>query len=93
MANKRAFKLWMINVVSFILFVLLSGTGLINWLLLPKGYRAGGGFWVSLRHSLVEIHQWIALLFMVIIAIHMVFHWSYIVIDRKGNKLNINGSL
>ena len=79
MAHKRAVKLWIVNVVSVMIFVLLSGTGLVNWLVLPKGYgRVGGGFLVSLRHFLVEIHQWMALLFMVIITIHIVLHWSYI---------------
>jgi hypothetical protein len=87
MANKRVFKLWMINLISFILFLLLSVTGLVNWLLLPKGYSAGGGFWVSLRHSLVEIHQWIAVFFMVIITVHIVVHWSYIRNNLKRYRI------
>lgn len=78
MTSKGALKLWIINVISFILFSLLSLTGLVNWLVLPKGYRGGGGFLVSLRHSLVEIHQWMALLFMITIVIHIVLHWPYI---------------
>ena len=37
MAGKLS-KLWVVNVISFFLFSLLSVTGLINWLLLPRGY-------------------------------------------------------
>ena len=78
MANTRAFRLWIVNVVSFILFILLSVTGLINWVILPKGYGATRGFLVGLRHVLIEIHEWTALLFMVIIIIHIILHWAYI---------------
>ena len=71
-------RLWIVNVISFFLFCLLSVTGLINWLLLPRGYGSGAGFLVSLRHSLVTVHEWTALLFMIVIAVHILLHWSYV---------------
>jgi hypothetical protein len=76
--NRRAFKLWTVNVLSFILFCLLSLTGLINWLVLPKGFEARGSFSASMRHFLVEVHQWAGLLFLVIIGLHILWHWTYI---------------
>ncbi len=78
MSNKRALKLWIVNVVSFILFILLSVTGLINWVILPNGYGATRGLLAGLRHILIEIHEWTALLFMVIIIVHIILHWAYI---------------
>jgi hypothetical protein len=45
MAEKIS-KLWIVNVISFLLFSLLGVTGLINWLLLPRGYGQGAGFLV-----------------------------------------------
>jgi hypothetical protein len=36
MTNTRTFKLWIVNVASFILFSMLGLTGLINWLVLPR---------------------------------------------------------
>jgi len=71
-------RLWVVNGISFFLFSLLSVTGLINWLLLPRGYGSGAGFLVSLRHSLVTVHEWTALLFMIVIAVHILLHWSYV---------------
>ena len=71
-------RLWVVNGISFFLFSLLSVTGLINWLLLPRGYGSGAGFLVSLRHSLVTVHEWTALLFMILIAVHILLHWSYV---------------
>jgi hypothetical protein len=69
---------WIVNVISFFLFSLLSITGLINWLLLPRGYGSRVGFLVSLRHSLVTVHEWTALLFMIAIGVHIWLHWAYV---------------
>jgi len=77
MAGKLS-KLWIVNVISFFLFSLLSVTGLINWLVLPRGYGQSGGFLVSLRHSLVTMHEWTALLFMIVIGVHISLHWAYV---------------
>jgi hypothetical protein len=75
---KKAFKLWTVNVLSFILFILLSITGLLNWLVLPRGFEARGSVLVSVRHLLITIHEWAALIFMITIAIHIILHWTYI---------------
>jgi hypothetical protein len=87
MTKRKTRKLWLINVLSFIFFIVLSSTGLINWLLLPKGYEARGSYLVSLRQFLIEIHEWAAVGFMVTIVIHIVLHWSYIKTNLK--KYNI----
>lgn len=78
MPGNKATKLWFVNIISFVLFAVLTLTGLINWLLIPRGYRGEGGFLMSLRHFLREIHEWTALLFIVVVVIHLVLHWPYI---------------
>ena len=60
---------------------------LVNWLLLPKGYQKGGGFLVSLRHFLRDVHEWAAVLFIVAIVVHLVLHRTYISSNLK--KYNI----
>ena len=37
-----------------------------------------GSFLRSLRHFLIDIHQWAGLIFMIIVAVHVVLHWGYI---------------
>jgi hypothetical protein len=87
MTNKRTFRLWIINVISFTLFILLSITGLINWLILPKGYGVRTECLGSLRHFFIEVHQWTALAFVIIIAVHVILHWGYIKTNiRKYRK-------
>ena len=78
MSNGRSSKLWIVNVISFILFIILGSTGLLNWLVLPRGYEARGSFLVSLRHFFIAFHEWTALIFMIVVAVHIVLHWSYI---------------
>ena len=81
-------RLWIVNVISFFLFSFLSVTGLINWLLLPRGYGSGAGFLVSLRHFLVAVHEWTALLFMIVIVVHISLHWAYVkkTLDRYRKR-------
>jgi len=83
MSNGRSSKLWIVNVISFILFIILFSTGLLNWLVLPRGYEARGSFLVSLRHFFITLHEWAALIFMVLIAVHIALHWSYIKSNLK----------
>ena len=83
MPNGRSLTLWIVNVISFVLFSILCSTGLINWLVLPRGYEGRGNFLVSLRHFFIAFHEWAGLIFMVMIAIHIVLHWSYIKSNLK----------
>lgn len=83
MSSGNSFKLWIVNIVSFGLLILLGTTGLLNWFFLPKGYEARGSFLVSLRHFFVTVHEWTALLFLFMIAIHISLHWSYIKSNLK----------
>ena len=85
MAMQRNVKLWTVNMVAFVLFALLAVTGLINWLVLPHGGGQRERLLIGTRHLLMSIHAWLAILFMVAIAIHLVLHWSYI-------KANLNKS-
>ena len=83
MVSRSSSKFWTVNIVSFALLLLLCMTGLINWLVLPRGYGATQGFLLSLRHLLLGIHQWTAILFVIAIAIHIVFHWGYVRANLK----------
>lgn len=85
MSNRKAVKLWVVNVASFVLFLILSITGLANWLLLPRGYETRVRYLITIRHLLRDIHEWAALGFIIIIAIHLFMHWPYI----KGNLKRI----
>lgn len=86
--NDRASKRWGVNVVTFVFLVILAVTGLINWLLLPRGgYHGGENALVAVRHFLLEVHQWTALLFIISIVVHWVLHWNYIKANLRRHGL------
>lgn len=78
MASEKVSRIWFVNIISFILFSILTVTGLINWLL-PHGNRSGGGgALISLRHFLIGIHEWAGLFFIVVVFFHLALHWAYL---------------
>jgi hypothetical protein len=83
MANSKAAKLWIVNVLSAVLFFLIAVTGLINWWILPRGAEARGSGWISLRHGLAEVHGWLGLAFLACIALHVALHWPYVATNLK----------
>jgi len=87
MTTDRSIKLWAVNVLTFVFLCILSVTGLINWLLLPRGYRGGESVWLSLRHVLQDLHQWSAIAFLVLVVIHLALHWSYIQSNLRRHGL------
>ncbi len=78
MSMNKAAQLWFVNIFSFVLFSILTLTGLINWLFVPRGGGAGGGFTVTLRHFLRDVHEWTALMFIIMTIVHLALHWTYI---------------
>lgn len=83
MENNPSNTRWVVNVTSFILFAVLALTGLINWWLLPRGGGSSGGFLITLRHFLRDIHEWTALLFILCLVIHLALHIPYIKTNLK----------
>lgn len=89
MPNNKGMTLWSVNIASFVLFLILTLTGLINWLLIPGGFRGEGGFMMSVRHFLRGIHEWTALLFIITVVIHLMLHWSYIKLNFKKHGFSL----
>jgi uncharacterized BrkB/YihY/UPF0761 family membrane protein len=82
--KSKGLRLCLLNLVLFICFVLLSLTGLITWVILPRGYRfRDGGELHALRDTLIELHEWVALVFIALVVVHLVWHWSYIKANAK----------
>src|SRR5512135_2649462 len=80
--KSKRLRLWILNLVLFTCFVLLSLTGLIPWLILTRELSREGELH-ALRHMLTELHEWMALAFIVLVIVHLVWHWSYITTNAK----------
>ena len=67
-------------------------SGFVLWFALPHGggWRGGrfvGGvestFWSLSRHTWLDIHDWVAVIIVAVVIIHLVLHWRWIIYITK----------
>ena len=99
MIGKNKINFWLDITVSMT-FVATVITGLMLWLLMPSGQGSGQLIFYGLtRRQWVDIHNWVGLVMLLGVMIHLVLHWRWIdcVLDRfLGNlarQARINFSL
>ncbi|GAB6907463.1 hypothetical protein JCM12296A_33000 [Desulfosarcina cetonica] len=78
MDDPKKINRWTINIIAFGFLVILAGTGLINWLILPHGLGRQAGALAQVRHFLMNLHAWAGVLFIATLALHLKLHWTYI---------------
>jgi hypothetical protein len=102
---KRTAVNMVVDAAAFVAFVLLVSTGLLVRYQLPPGSgdptRGGLGrgamsrpitlLWGLSRHQWGDIHYWIALALVAILAVHLVVHWKWIVCVARGQKTDASG--
>ena len=68
-------------------------SGFILWLGFPAGGggggRGGGGsgtltFWDLSKHTWIDIHDWVAVALVVLVLVHVILHWAWIVRMTKA---------
>jgi hypothetical protein len=83
-----------INYLLFILMILLgliqAISGFLLWRVIPGGgYQGGRGTFVSDnsflgdRNAWISIHDWTAVALVVIVMIHIILHWNWILSTTK----------
>ncbi len=77
---------FIIDSVSFFAFVLLITTGVLMRYLLPPGSGRISTIWGWNRHDWGDIHFWIAVIFLSILALHLILHWDWVVCRIKGRQ-------
>jgi hypothetical protein len=82
--SKSATNFW-IDAVAFIAFVLLGTTGAITRYVLPAGTGHFRSLWGLDRHDWGGVHFWIAVVFLITLALHLVLHWRWITGMIKGH--------
>jgi hypothetical protein len=88
-------KKWVQNYVLFIIMFMLALTqavsGFLLWLAIPGGgYRGGRGadlvdstFLSWSRHNWIDLHDWVAVALVVMVIIHLILHWKWIIYTTK----------
>jgi cytochrome b561 len=83
---------WLINYVLFVLLLLLGFiqaiSGFLLWLVIPGGHSGFGinqvdGTVLWSRYTWIEIHDWTAIILVVVVIIHIILHWKWITQTTK----------
>lgn len=80
---KKRQMLWYVNLGLFGSSTLLFITGLINWLILPRGSETTNTVLVTIRHLIRDTHEWCGLFFMLLVFLHIYLHKDYVVANFK----------
>lgn len=91
---KRTKLNFIIDVVAFVGFIVLTTTGVLMRYILPPGSGRYSTIWSLDRHEWGGIHFWISFVFFLILALHLVLHWRWIVTvlsrrPREGSGLRV----
>jgi hypothetical protein len=82
----KAGKFWFLAVIMALLGLVEAITGFILWFGFPEGGggigRAVGGvrnltLWGIPKYTWIDIHDWVAIALVVLVAIHIVLHWKW----------------
>ncbi len=76
---KRTTLNFIIDVLAFVGFVLLTTTGVLMRYILPPGSGRYSTIWSLDRHEWGGLHFWISVVFFSILALHLLLHWRWIV--------------
>ncbi|TNF99765.1 MAG: DUF4405 domain-containing protein [Gammaproteobacteria bacterium] len=88
---KRTRLNFLIDTIAFIGFAFLTTTGVLMRYILPPGSGHHSTIWDLDRHDWGAIHFWIALIFFLILALHLVLHWRWIINVAKGHPREASG--
>jgi len=75
---KRSNLNFIIDVIAFVGFVILTTTGVLMRYILPPGSGRYSTIWSFDRHQWGDLHFWISVVFFSILILHLVLHWRWI---------------
>jgi cytochrome b subunit of formate dehydrogenase len=77
---------YVVDFLAFISFVITALTGLALKIFLPSGVRQGRlqEFIETPKVTWLEIHDWAGILLVVLVIIHLILHWDWIVCMTKN---------
>ncbi len=88
---RRAMSNYLVDFAMFVLLLFEVASGFILWFVLPKGggYMGGRGLiteatFLWSRDTWIVIHDWVAVALLVVVVLHLVLHWKWIVYTTKA---------
>ena len=85
---RKATRNYLLAMVMALLALCQGVSGFVLWVVLPRGGYMGGrgsdGAFLWARDSWINIHDWTAVALVVIVVIHIILHWGWIVRMTKS---------
>ena len=84
---RKATRNYLLVLIMFLLALFQAVSGFVLWFVLPRGGRGGGldaeiTFLWS-RDTWIYLHTWVAVALLVMLVLHLVLHWKWIVQTTK----------
>lgn len=76
---KRSKLNFIFDAIAFAGFVFLATTGVLMRYVLPPGSKRFKTIWGLDRHEWGDIHFWISVVFLGLLAMHLLLHWRWII--------------
>jgi hypothetical protein len=68
-----------LDLLTAVVFAAMAGTGVLLRWVLPHGSPRVGLTWLGVgRHVWGDVHFWLGVLILVLLAVHLALHWSWI---------------
>lgn len=80
-----------VDSLAFTGFLLLTTTGVLMRYVLPPGSGRRAAIWGLDRHGWGELHFWIAVGLLLVLALHLVLHWRWILSVVRGRPREGSG--
>jgi hypothetical protein len=82
---------FLIDVVAFAAFALLTTTGILTRYVLPPGSGRYATLWGLDRHGWGDIHFWIAVALLGVLALHFILHGRWVLCMARGQRSETSG--
>ena len=85
---RKSTRNYIIDLIMFLLALFEVVSGFVLWLVLPRGRGYAGGRGGELvteatflwsRDTWLDLHNWVAVALLVIVVLHLILHWRWIV--------------
>lgn len=77
---------FIVDMLSLAAFALMTSTGVLLHSLLPPGSGHFSVLWGMNRHEWGVIHFWISMALLILLVIHLLLNWRWIVAIVKGHR-------